>query len=361
MTSSKYLGAAPKFVVLRPIMRVNTNNLLFFLIPFLPACSPKYTRYLNKYQFRSPSPEPEYSNLYYWAAHPAKKDPSDSIPKPLKDQYRFDSSVDVFFLHPTTFTDKESPLWNATIDDARINAKTDFGTILFQASAFNEYRLFAPRYRQAHIRSYFTQDTARALEAFEIAYQDIRTAFLYYMEHENNGRPIIIASHSQGTTHALRLLKEFFDGKPLEKKLVSAYLVGMYIPQNQFSHLVICTSPDQANCFCGWRTYQVNFIPSFIEKEKPAGRVTNPISWTTDSIAISRKSNKGAILKNFNKSYSYVAGAQIKKGIIWTPKPKFPGSFLLRAKNYHIGDINLYYFSIRENIRQRVTTYKSGN
>jgi hypothetical protein len=49
-----------------------------------------------------PSP-PDYSNLYYWAAHPGKWDYSDSIPSFLKNEVR-DTSVDVFFLHPTTYT-----------------------------------------------------------------------------------------------------------------------------------------------------------------------------------------------------------------------------------------------------------------
>ena len=41
------------------------------------------------------------------------------------------------------------------LNDQSLNAKTDYSTILYQASAFNEYRVFAPRYRQAHLRSYY--------------------------------------------------------------------------------------------------------------------------------------------------------------------------------------------------------------
>src|SRR5258706_533076 len=85
-------------------------------------------------------------------------------------------------------------------------------------------------YWQAHLRAYYTTDTARALAAFELAYQDIKTAFQYYLDHYNNGRPIIIASHSQGSSHAQRLLKEFFENGPLKNRLVAAYVIGMYIP-----------------------------------------------------------------------------------------------------------------------------------
>lgn len=342
-------------------MKITNQLCLFTIILLTQACSPVYNRYIPNYKLENVQEAPDYANPYFWAALPSKKDPSDSIPAPLKDSYRYDSSIDVFFLHPTTYTDKNALPWNASIDDAALNAKTDYSTILFQASTFNEYRLFAPRYRQAHIRSYFTRDTTQALEAFELAYQDIKKAFQYYLDHENKGHPIIIASHSQGTTHALRLLKEFFDGTPLQKKLVSAYLVGMYIPNNQFKYLSICSSPNQTQCVCGWRTFRINHMPPFVEKEKSSSWVTNPISWTTDSIPVTRSHNPPSILKNFNKAIHHVAGAQIHNGIIWTHKPKFPGSFLFRTKNYHIGDINLYYYSIRENLRQRVANYTINN
>lgn len=199
----------------------------------LPSCSKK--NYSNKptYQFKSPDGKPDYTDLHYWAAHPWKWDPSDSVPQPLRNNYIKDSAVDVFFLHPTTLTSKKNTNSNALIDDAAINSKTDYSAMLYQASAFNEAaRVFAPRYRQAHYGNYFTADTPRARQAFELAYEDVKNAFETYLKYYNNGRPIIIASHSQGTTHAARLLKEFFEGKPLQHKLVCAYIIGMPIPEN---------------------------------------------------------------------------------------------------------------------------------
>ena len=67
--------------------------------------------------------------------------------------------------------------------------------------------------------------------------EDVKNAFEYYLKNENKGRPIIIASHSQGTTHAIRLLKEFFDGKDLSKQLVCAYLVGMGVKKDSYEKL----------------------------------------------------------------------------------------------------------------------------
>lgn len=324
----------------------------------ITACSDKYLPYKSLYQFKSPDNRPDYSDLNYWAAHPLKWDPSDSIPKPLRNNKR-DSIVDVFFLHPTIYTMplNDSNL-NGQIDDAYLNAKTDYSTILYQASVFNQYaRIYAPRFREAHISAYFTNDTIASINAFALAYADIKTAFEYYLKNYNNGRPVIIAAHSQGTTHALRLLKDYFENKPLEKQLVAAYLVGMAIPADFFTTLKMCEDPDQTGCICGWRTFRKGFKPPYVIAEKDLSLVTNPITWKTDAEYASRKMNKGSVLFKFNKVYKRTTDAQIYDGVIWVNRPKFPWSFLYSTKNYHVGDINLFYMNMRENIQQRIRNY----
>src|SRR5262245_33968098 len=127
-------------------MRLSFFALLSALL--LQACSNKYEAFRGNYQFKSKNGSPDYSDLKYWAAHPLKWDPSDSVPRPLRGD-AVDSTVDVFFIHPTTYTDRKKGD-NADIDDDYLNAKTDYSTILYQASVFNgQCRVFAPRYRQA--------------------------------------------------------------------------------------------------------------------------------------------------------------------------------------------------------------------
>ena len=82
-----------------------------------------------------------------------------------------------------------------------------------------------PFYRQAHYRIFVEPYAAQGKQAGVIAYQDVKKAFIHFLENFNESRPIIIASHSQGSIHGKRLLKEFFDGKPLQKKLIAAYLI----------------------------------------------------------------------------------------------------------------------------------------
>jgi hypothetical protein len=273
-----------------------------------------------------------------------------------------DSSIDVFFLHPTTFTRKrQKKIMNAAIDDPYTNAKTDYSSILYQASAFNQHaRVFAPRYRQAHIANFFTKDKTRASKAFDVAYADIRNAFEYYLSNWNNGRPIIIAAHSQGSFLAERLIKEFFFNKPLEKKLVAAYVIGWPVPREYISPSMICADSNQAGCICTWRTLRRHFIPWYLRNEKGNSYVTNPLSWDTSGKFISRNYNEGSILRNFNKIYRHTADAQVINGLLFTRKPRFPGSILYRLRNYHIGDINLYYLSLRRNIGHRINAYNKS-
>jgi hypothetical protein len=248
--------------------------------------------------------------------------------------------------------------YNAPIDDSGINRKTDYSSILYQASIFNEAgRVFAPRYRQANYNVYFTSDSFAAKAALDKAYEDVKAAFEYYLQRYNKGRPIIIAAHSQGTTHAKRLIKEFFDSKPLQQQLVAAYLVGMPVEPDYFSSIHACTTPSETGCFCSWRTLKEGYVHPVIEKEKFTAVVTNPLTWDSLKLSASRKENRGAVLLKFNKIVRRVASAQVHEGMLWTVKPHFFGSIFLKSSNYHIADYNLYYLSVRKNAMQRIDTF----
>lgn len=330
--------------------------LLLTLSTLLYTCST--TRPTGRFHSNYSSPAPDYSAPYFWAALPTKDDPSDRVPQGLASAKK-DQQADVFFLYPTIYSGQEGDTqWNAPVDDEAFNQRVDESTILFQASAFNAAgKVYAPRYRQAHLSAYYTEDSLAAKKAFELAYQDLKKAFRYYLEHYNEGRPIIIAAHSQGTTHGRRLIKELFDGKPLQKQLVAAYLIGIPVLKNEFEHIGVCQSPEETGCFVSWRTYKKGYIPDNRTSETIA--VVNPLTWTTDSEVADISLNKGGLLRNFDKIYPELTNAQIVagQGILWAQKPKFFGNFLLLRRNYHIADINFYYSNVRENAVLRVERF----
>lgn len=307
----------------------------------------------------TPPPAPDYSNPDHWAALPEKDDQADSCPGDLQHS-QDESAVDVFFVHPTIYAGyrEGEDQWNADVNDAALNIEVDKSAIKNQASCFNlAGRIYAPRYRQAHIYAYYTKNKEAGDQALAFAYQDVRKAFEYYLEHYNNGRPFIIASHSQGTTHSGRLMLEMVDNKPLQKQLVAAYLVGIPIPKDTFQTISICETPEQTGCFCAWRTWRKGKYPDhYHPKLSPRIAVTNPITWTTDTTPAPRKLNKGAVLYKFDKIKKGFIGAQVHEGILWAKRPPNPISLFI-GSNFHIGDINLYYMNIRENAVERVKAY----
>lgn len=318
--------------------------------------------HIPKGAFQSPSLDksPDYKNTYYWASLPFKTDPADQLPESVILDH-ISEEADVFFIHPTSyFGDKTHRAWNADINDPKVNKKTDNGAILFQASIFNsDARIFAPRYRQAHYNAFFTKDITSSQHAFDLAYEDVYNAFLYYYDNWNKGRPIIIAGHSQGAKMAVRLIKEVFDNKAMKNKLVVAYVVGIPVPVGTFEYLKVCKDEHETSCICSWRTFKSGTIPKDLITEKPV-IITNPLSWTTDENFVDKKFNKGMVLDMKKKPVKNAVSAQIYKNILWCNKPKFKGSFLVNIKNFHKGDYNLYYLNVRENVRTRIRSYYKG-
>lgn len=346
-------------------MNRNQNLVLTLIISTLllsiVSCNKKMNGYTGTSAFKSENGVPDYSNLQYWAAHPNKWDPSDTVPLPLVSK-PLEKVADVFFLHPTTLTGiRENGITNARIDDSSINYKTDFSAILYQASAFNERaRIFAPRYRQAHIGMYAEPDSVSKYAAFNLAYDDVKKAFLYYLENENKGRPIIIASHSQGTTHATRLLKEFFDQKPLSKQLVCAYLVGMGVKKNEYVSIPVCRDSTSTGCFVSWRTFRYDYSDNWANRIDTTIAVVNPITWKTTNEVAERWMQQGAVLYNLKKVYTQTQSAQAEGSALWVSHPRFPGSFLYRNKNFHAGDINLFYVDVRKDVTRKIEAFREN-
>jgi hypothetical protein len=346
-------------------LRMGKGTLI--LISFL-CCFSACTGRFNPSNIWIPSeqatPEaPDYSNPGHWAALPNKQDFADRVPR---NSGGFDNqkeaAFDVFFIHPTSYLQPTeiSTGWNASLNDTKINSNTDEGSIKYQASVFNQAgKIYAPRYRQACIPSYFTADTSRARQAFDTAYADVKAAFEYYLIHWNSNRPVIIASHSQGTNHAIRLLKDYFDRDDARsEQLVAAYLVGMPVWDTMFVNIKPCQDADDIRCYASWRTYAKGYFPDNYVRPALEAVCTNPLSWKTDSVYAPRSLNRGAILKNFNKVRYDVSDAQVLDGVVRISNPRFPGSFLYRFNNYHIVDYNLFYMNIRENAVLRTRMFR---
>lgn len=303
---------------------------------------------------------PNYASLSSWAAHPQKSDPSDSIPAFARLEDR-DTVVDVFFVHPTSYlSNLTTKHWNAGIENEKINDITDKGAILFQASVFNQHaRVYAPRYRQAHIKSFFLPNNPAAPKAIELAYTDVRAAFMYYMEHYNHGRPFIIAAHSQGTLHAIKLMHELIDGEDLQDRMVCAYLVGWAVAKEEFDDVKPCTTATQVGGYVSWRAFKTNEVPKYVKEEQGRAFCINPLTWKLDFETTAPAAHQGALGKSLDIVYKNSLELTVKKeyGILWVNPLNDLKREIAKVDNYHFIDYNLFYLDIRHNVDQRIKNF----
>lgn len=308
---------------------------------------------------KNSGPAPDYSDLNCWAASPYKDDTSDKIPDFLKNEVRT-QRADVFFIHPTSyFGEKKGSPWTADLRDTAVNNNTDNLSIRLQTSVFNgSCRVFAPRYRQGNMEAFYVFNTPEAKAAFDLAYSDVKKAFRYYLKHENKKRPIIIASHSQGSLHAIRLLQEFFDGKPLQKRLVCAYVIGYQIKKDAFKKLPVGEQANQTGCFVGWRTYAKGEIPKGATAENGNSVCVNPLTWTTSEAWASADLHLG-IMNNFKTivPHTVSAGIESTTKILWVDTKVALEDQKKKMTNYHRWDYNLFWMNIRQNVKERIDAY----
>jgi hypothetical protein len=253
------------------------------------------------------------------------------------------AAVDIFYIHPTTC--QRTDVANCTLDDTNDASKF---VMREQASAFNAVgRIFAPKYRQMALDLYHGGDTPRFQNALTFAYEDVRQAFRYYLDRYNNGRPFVIASHSQGTDHARRLIMEEVQGKPAQALFVAAWTPGQPTPYSWFAHdlpdIPPCTAPDQVGCISVWQTFGEGFtdIAAWNAEDVywdgqsqrwvfPKNEVTynvNPLTWTTATEAADPALNLGSVplgvlATDFTGLYQGVVGAQNVDGyLVVSPVP----------------------------------------
>lgn len=325
-------------------------------------------------------PAPDYGQAGAWMAFPGRGGLERST---APDDVAVDEAsapADVFFIHPTTY--QQSDVWNVPYDTP---AEFNPAVLLGQASAFNGCcRIYVPRYRQASLRA-----LDRSRPAVDLAYSDVARAFRYYVAHENKGRPFIIASHSQGSMHAVRLLQAEILGTPLQSRLVAAYVVGAYAPSD-FGDvgLPICDGPRQTGCILSWNTSQTGRKGAFqlirnktywwrgAEKSsgQPPAICVNPLTWRRQGSAPAA-ANLGSL--PFPKPGPESApgrlpaltvgltGAVCDENLLKVDIPRsapagFHDVLSLLYGSYHLGDYGVFYAAIRRNAADRVDAWMAA-
>ncbi len=311
---------------------------------------------LHTYEEYKIPDSPNYSNADFWLALPGKSDSADISPVDtgLSDNQE-NAKVDVFYVHPTTYLNKEG--WSA---DAKIDIEIGkFDPLHTQASVFNgSARIYAPRYRQATVFSFF-DESSDAHKALSTAHLDVINAFIFYLAHYNQGRPFFIAGHSQGSKMLIPVL-QFLDKYPNDK-FIAAYVPGWSIKSSDFAHLGPCQSGSDIACYNVWNSKEWGAqLDEFVAPSRYLDSdCVNPLSWKNDEVPVSEGAHFGAIDMIGEGLDTHYVKAKCEGEMLWVTLPDNPRyQSALNKKNYHVVDYGLFYMNIRQNIGQRIEAYK---
>jgi hypothetical protein len=195
--------------------------------------------------------------------------------------------IDCFYVYPTVSTDATANS-DMSIDPAEKNV------VLQQFARFaSKCRPFAPMYRQITLGGLRTvlanAASAASLFATGVQYNDVRDAWNHYLKNDNQGRGVVLIGHSQGAYILQELIKNEIDGKPIQKQLVGAYILGatLLTPKGkavgaQFKQVPLCSKPGQLGCVVNYSAFRSTVPPPgntlFGSSTDPAtsGSCTNP-------------------------------------------------------------------------------------
>lgn len=293
-------------------------------------------------------PSPDYSQTKNWLTLPFRNDGADIVLKGEKPVSDSSKAADVFYIYPTIY--KHGKTWCADVANKKLNKKIERLPVKYQAVPFNHVaRIYTPLYRQGKIKCFYNINGVGG-EALNFAYTDVKRAFEYYLQNFNEGRPIIIVSHSQGTLHARQLLKDFFDTPDMKKRLVCAYTIGYAMFPENYEVLQPCLDANETNCYLTWSSFKKGFDAK--NDTLLYGKVcVNPISWTCDTTL---QQSNCAILLNINTTKPFETQAQIRNNHL-AINTKTP--IVRNWKVMHLVDFNLFWESIRKNVAERVANY----
>lgn len=230
-----------------------------------------------------------------------------------------EAPIDCFYVYPTVSLD------SAHNSDLEAGPE-EYSVVHRQVSRFASHcRVFAPMYRQvtlSGLRSGLSTSGEVVVDE-GVGADDVLDAWNYYLEHYNNGRGVVLVAHSQGSMILAKLIPEQIEGKPIEKQIISAMLMGSFIqvPKNKlvgatFKKMPLCTAGDQLACIITYPSFRSTLPP-------PEGALFGRNTADTQFAC----TNPAALANGNNQAHAYLNSGPVPNP--WTDKnPKIETPFV---------------------------------
>jgi len=279
---------------------------------------------------------PDYSKPDAWVCHPANtndacdRDLNATViaangkfsKRPFKEAKN--QPVDCFYVYPTTSLDP------TMVSDLTPGKDEELITAYVQAARFRAHcRVFAPLYRQNTVTSLRAAAQGKPMSGDRsVIYADVLNAWNYYLQHDNNGRGVVLIGHSQGAGLLTRLIAAEIDGKPTQKQLVSALLIGsaVAVPHGKtvggsFKSIPLCTAVDEVGCVVTFASYRATMPPN---PNSNFGRVrgsTDSVAACTNPAALTAKASGKVKLDAYMSTVGEIS-LNRKDYLPWTNPPQ---------------------------------------
>lgn len=279
-----------------------------------------------------------------------------------------DTGVDIFLVCPTVDTQSERNALNLNE-----KLKRNFINALNMEKGIYEEsgRLFSPYYRQMSINAYMLPEEERE-QAAELAYADVAAAFRWYLDHENDGRGIILAGFSQGAEMCLNLMKEFYGGESAEARelrdgLVAVYALGWYLTEEmtqQYPQIVPAGAEADTGTVICFDCEDGTLNGTITLPEGVRSLSINPLNWETDSTPADRSLNLGAVMGIGADPVPGLCGACLgERGELIvtdvTPDEFPPVLDVFPRGAYHLYDYMFFFTNLKNNVAARTEVWLS--
>lgn len=290
-------------------------------------------------------------------------------------------AVDVFYLYPTTYAKQNENDPDICDIDNSLMRSSAFLAFNRQATAFDTVgNIYAPYYRQADAASCLSaaeEDKDRLLSG--IPKSDVIAAFDYYIKNYNNGRPFILAGHSQGSNMLLYLLSDYMKEYPeVYVRMVAAYVIGYSVTEDylaQNPHLKFAEGAGDTGVIISYNT-QAAVVDGTNPVVLKGALVINPITWTRDGITAGTEENLGSIMLKLNGSVVLDENGEFERVMNFADATvdSEAGALICSTVDvdtwgqahsvfpkgvFHNFDYPFYYYNIRENAAERAEMFLS--
>ena len=277
-----------------------------------------------------------------------------------------EKTADLFLICPTVDTQDE---FNMSMEDSK--TKESFvGALNMERGIYEDStRMFAPYYRQGAMKIYSLEAEERE-QYLQLAYQDVSDAFAWYLENENEGRPIVLAGFSQGADMCYRLLQEYFGDEALYEQLVAVYAIGWPCTQEmteQYPQIKAAGGEDDIGVVISFDCEAPEVEETFINPIGQKALSINPLNWRTDSEPADKSENPGACFTRYSgeikREEAGLCGCYIdeERGVLKVTDldkadyaPVVPG---LPEGAYHIYDYQFFFRALQKNVQTRLDSY----